>query len=164
MNKYEIRVIPKTDADGDIYWTAYFPDVEGCIGGGATAEEAICEAQENLEVYLQYLKNNDEDIPPEYIEPKFSGKLPFRTTKTNHKKLADIAEREGVSINADLNSAVDQYLGMKQYDYGIDDKITRLQEVAERSLVLQEFNTSILTLSKEMWNAVPHIKIPIRKQ
>lgn len=163
MNKYEIRVVPKTDADGDMYWTAYFPNVEGCVGGGATAEEAICEAQENLEVFLQYLKDNDEDIPPEYVEPQYSGKLPFRTTKTNHKKLAELAEREGVSINAVLNSAVDQYLGMKQYDYGIEDKITKLQDCAESSLRLQVINASKIYSSKEMWNVIQNIRIPIRE-
>ncbi len=163
MNKYEIRIIPKTDADGDLYWTAYFPNVDGCVGGGVTAEEAITEAQENLEIFLKYLKDNDEDIPPEYSEPKYSGKLPFRTTKTNHRKLAELAEREDTSINAILNSAVDQYLGMKQYDYGLNDKIAGLQEVAEKSLALQVYNTEFLASTKEMWSAISNIKIPIRK-
>lgn len=163
MNKYEIRVIPKTDADGDLYWTAFFPDVEGCVGGGETAEEAIKEAQENLEIFLQYLIDNEEDIPSEYEEPKYSGKLPFRTTKSNHRKLAELAEKEDISINAILNSAVDQYLGMKQYDYGLDDKITRLQELAERNYRMQVYSTSILDSSKEIWTTLQNIKFPIRK-
>ena len=163
MNKYEIRVIPKTDADGDIYWTAYFPDVDGCVGGGETAEEAITEAQENLEIFLKFLTDNDEDVPPEYIEPKYSGKLPFRTTKTNHRKLAELAEKEDTSINTLLNSAVDQFLGLKQYDYGIEDKIARLQDIAEKSLALQAINTAIFSLSKEMWSTISQIKFPVRK-
>ena len=55
MNKYEMRVIPNTDSDGKIYWTAYFPAVKGCVGGGDTIEEAVNEANENLEIFLSYL-------------------------------------------------------------------------------------------------------------
>ena len=39
MNKYEIRVIPKEDVEGKTYWTAFYPAIEGCVGGGETAEE-----------------------------------------------------------------------------------------------------------------------------
>ena len=56
MNKYEIRVIPKEDVEGKTYWTAFYPAIEGCVGGGETAEEAIREAEENLEFFLEYLK------------------------------------------------------------------------------------------------------------
>ena len=33
MKNYEVRVFPKKDADGDVYWTAEFPAIEGCVGG-----------------------------------------------------------------------------------------------------------------------------------
>lgn len=56
MNNYEIRVIPKVDASGKTYWTAFYPAVEGCVGGGDTVEEAIKEAEENLDIFLEYLK------------------------------------------------------------------------------------------------------------
>lgn len=56
MKNYEIRVIPKMDASGKTYWTASYPAVSGVVGGGDTAEEAIKEAEENLEVFLDYLK------------------------------------------------------------------------------------------------------------
>ena len=56
MKHYEIRVIPKVDASGKNYWTAFQPAVEGCVGGGDTVEEAIKEAEENLGIFLEYLK------------------------------------------------------------------------------------------------------------
>ena len=48
MNNYEIRVIPKVDASGKTYWTAFYPAVEGCVGGGDTVEEATKEAEEKI--------------------------------------------------------------------------------------------------------------------
>ena len=54
MKFYDIRVIPKVDASGKTYWTAFCPDVEGCVGGGDTVEEAIKEVKENLKVFFKY--------------------------------------------------------------------------------------------------------------
>ena len=56
MENYEIRVFPKLADDGSTYWTACYPSVPGCVGGGDTLEEAISDAQENLNVYLEYLQ------------------------------------------------------------------------------------------------------------
>lgn len=55
MDDYEIRVVSKIDEAGETYWTAFYPAIPGCVGGGITAEEAISEAKENLDIYLEYL-------------------------------------------------------------------------------------------------------------
>lgn len=60
ISNYEIRVIPKKDNSGNVYWTAFFPEIVGCIGGGNSAEEAIRDAEENLKVYLDYLFRGNE--------------------------------------------------------------------------------------------------------
>ena len=62
MKNYEVRVYPKKAEDGSTYWTAMYPSVPGCIGGGDTPEEAIIEAQENLEVSLEYLEDEKKPI------------------------------------------------------------------------------------------------------
>ena len=56
MKNYEIRVLTKLADDGSTYWTACYPSVPCCVGGGDTLEEAISDAQENLSVYLEYLQ------------------------------------------------------------------------------------------------------------
>ena len=57
MKNYEIKTISKLDADGNIYWTALFPKIDGVVGGGDTEAEAIIEAQENLKIYLWEREN-----------------------------------------------------------------------------------------------------------
>ena len=109
---YEIKVIPKKDADGDTYWTASFPAVDGCIGGGKTPKEAIDEAYENLEVFLEYLESVNSQKPVEYEENSYSGRIALRIPKSKHKKLAEKSADEGVSINMLLNCAVEYYLGL----------------------------------------------------
>ena len=54
MKDYEIRVIPHKDDHGDTYWTASFPEIDGCVGGGDTPEEAVAEALKNLEFFSGY--------------------------------------------------------------------------------------------------------------
>ncbi len=127
MCNYEIRVFPLKAEDGSTYWTAQFPAVEGCIGGGDTPEEAITEAQENLEIFLEYLQEEKKKIPAEYEAPEYNGKISLRVSKSVHKKVAEIAEQEGISINMLLNNAVEHYLGMKEYDLELDKKIRRIE-------------------------------------
>ncbi len=150
MANYEIRVIPKSDIDGVTYWTAYFPAVEGCVGGGSTAEEAIKEAEENLEIFLEYLKSENIDTPIEYEETSYSGKIALRVPKSTHKKLAERSEDEGVSINMILNNAIEHYLGMVEYDCKLDAKIRNIQNLTTQSLILQQSNFSIN--QQLLWN------------
>nr|MBQ4318646.1 type II toxin-antitoxin system HicB family antitoxin [Clostridia bacterium] len=73
MKDYEIKIVPGKDASGNIYWTASFPAVDGCIGGGDTPESAVKEAYENLEVYLEYLESIKAQAPSAYEENQYSG-------------------------------------------------------------------------------------------
>lgn len=57
MTNYEIKTISKLDVDGNIYWTAFFPKIDGVVGGGNTEAEAIMEAKENLKIYLWEKEN-----------------------------------------------------------------------------------------------------------
>lgn len=57
MKNYEIKTISKLDADGNIYWTAFFPKIDGVVGGGNNEQEAINEAKENLKIYLWEREN-----------------------------------------------------------------------------------------------------------
>lgn len=142
MLNYEIRVIPKLDDSGKTYWTAFFPAIPGCVGGGDNAEEAMREANENLELFLEYLEEERKSVPLPYEEPQYAGKIALRIPKSTHKKIAELAESEGVSINAILNSAIECYLGMKQFDYQIEKKISDLQEVATKTLQVQIYSAT----------------------
>lgn len=150
MANYEIRVIPKVDASGTTYWTASFPAIEGCVGGGSTAEEAIKEAEENLEIYLEYLESEGIGIPNEYEDTSYSGKIALRVSKSTHKKLAEKSADEGVSVNMLINNAVEHYLGMSEYNCKLDAKIRNIQSLTVRSLNLQIDNFAIN--QQLLWN------------
>ena len=139
---YEVRVVPKFDAENNLYWTAFFPTVPECVGGGKSVEEAVKEAYENLEVYLEYLKSENLLLPKEYKEENFNGKIALRVSKSTHRQLVCLAEEEGVSLNMIINNAIEQYLGKKNYDFMFAKKIEELGKATESSLALQQINLS----------------------
>ena len=151
MNNYEVRVFPKLAEDGSTYWTAYYPSIPDCIGGGDTVEEAICEAKENLELYLEFLKEECRKIPEDDYQSEHSGKIALRIPKGLHKRLAETAEREGVSVNLLINNALENYMGLKAYDMNINKKIDDLKDIAKFGCNLQIFNADA---NKKMWNEV----------
>ena len=159
MKNYEMKVYPKKDIDGNVYWTAVFPAIKECIGGGSTIEEAIADAQENLSIYFEYLENEKNPKPPEYIENDYNGKIALRLPRSTHKKVSEMAEIEGVSVNTLLVSAVEHYLGTKRYELSINKKIDDLLAVANQSLMLQQFNVRMNAAFYDQMNPVSKIKI-----
>ena len=140
MKNYEIRVIPKKDVEGNIYWTAFFPCVKECVGGGNSVEEAIAEAEENLDFYLEYLSNEKKSLPEEYQESTCNGKIALRVAKSTHEKLLNLSRDEGISLNSIICNAIEYYLGKKSYDIDFSKKIEQLQNVAVENNSLQKVN------------------------
>lgn len=151
MCNYEIRVFPLKAEDGSTYWTAKYPAVEGCVGGGDTPEEAIAEAQENLELLLEYLKDEKKKIPAEYSQPEYNGKISLRVSKSVHKKVSEIAEQEGISINTFLNTAISHFLGIKEYEFKLDQKVDKIKTITGESFAAQ-LSTNYMV--KDMWDSL----------
>jgi predicted HicB family RNase H-like nuclease len=68
---------------------------------GKTVEEARQEFHESVDDYLAFC----EDLGEEPDKP-FSGKLPFRTTPENHRKIFLAASKAGKSINAWMDEVI----------------------------------------------------------
>ncbi|MBO4623353.1 MAG: toxin-antitoxin system HicB family antitoxin [Bacilli bacterium] len=115
MNK-DYRFEVYTDyCTGERQYIVKYIDFETVIGGGDTIEEAIEEAEGNLEFYLEYCEEHNIEVP----EPSnhdyelYSGKVTLRMSKSLHQKVNDRARREGVSINSLLNEAIAEYIERK---------------------------------------------------
>ena len=105
---YRFKAFQIEGEDG-FEWGVEFIDVPNIGGGGDTVEEAYYEARENLNVYFDYLKETGKPIPQPSKEPEYedySGKLVLRLSKSNHAKIAQLAEKENISINSLLNELI----------------------------------------------------------
>ena len=135
MNNFELRLVRKEDANGHLYWSAFFPAVNDCVGGGETYEEAINEAYNNLEIYLDYLKENGFELPVA-DNNEYSGKFMLRVGKGLHQSIVEAAKREGISANAYICQSIAINLGKDNYKYNLDDKISQIRDMDERKFKL----------------------------
>ena len=93
-------------------YSAYSPDVPGCVATGKTLSEARKHMEEALEFHIEGLKEEKMPIPKSnsnfyyYRDNKASGIINFRCTKSLQKKLMLLAEKENVSISHLVNDAL----------------------------------------------------------
>ena len=123
MNKnYELyKVLLSTvETDDGVEYFAEFREFEFCSGCGLTADEAIKDARENLAIYIAELEEAGKDIPTPIVELEYSGRYPLRLSKSMHKKAAECAEREGVSLNSFISEAVCEKVGNSSINRVLD--------------------------------------------
>lgn len=76
-----------------------FPDLPGCMSQVEDAAEIGPAAEEARRLWIMTEYEDGENIPlPSYPE-EYSGKFNLRLPRSLHRRLAELAEREGVSLN-----------------------------------------------------------------
>jgi predicted RNase H-like HicB family nuclease len=109
----DYTLVLRRDEEGD--WVATVKELEGCIADGSTPEEAIENVQSMKELWLRARLESKRPVPlPENEQEEFSGKFLQRIPKSLHRKLVEVADREGVSLNQLVTSALAQMIGYKQ--------------------------------------------------
>lgn len=89
-------------------WFVSFPELQGCEADGATREEALVRGDEVKAVWLETALERGRTIPQPEPEPTYSGRFMLRIPRTLHERIARLANREGVSLNALLVQIVTQ--------------------------------------------------------
>ena len=131
------------------YFVAEIPELKGCSAHGNTVEEAIEELKKAKEAWIKSALADGEVIPlPEEYE-EFSGKLILRINPRVHKKIAQAAEREKVSLNGWLNKAIQERLAVKQETAEIQKYIETLKQE-----ILTEFKIQVGELRKSVNMAI----------
>lgn len=93
--KYPFHVIASRDSG----YVVVYPDLPGCITQADTLAELPEMAEEARRLWIETEYEDGHDIPlPSYTE-EFSGKFVVRLPRSLHRKLAEEAERQGVSLN-----------------------------------------------------------------
>ncbi len=140
---YNIIIEPRIE-DDEKWYMAYARELGkySCYGLGSTPEEAITQFREEKNNFLEYLLENNMDIPlPEERKNDYSGQLTIRLPKYLHALLAEQAKEEGVSLNTYIISKLSMAAGeqereagifhqIKKMDYKLDAILRRPQKIA----------------------------------
>jgi antitoxin HicB len=87
------------DSDIEGGFVAQIKDLPGCLTQGETLEETINNINEARELWLETAYEVDDEIPLPSTDETYSGKLLLRLPKSLHRRLAEAALQENVSLN-----------------------------------------------------------------
>ena len=105
-------IILRKDDEGD--WVARVAELPGCTAHGSTQAEALKNLDEVMELWLEDALISGAVIPePRTAERLPSGKWLQRVPRSLHKKLAELAEREDVSLNQLVTSLLSEAVGRR---------------------------------------------------
>ncbi|PHM09661.1 type II toxin-antitoxin system HicB family antitoxin [Nostoc sp. 'Peltigera malacea cyanobiont' DB3992] len=93
--QYPVTLYP----DPDEGYVAQIKDLPGCLTQGETLEETMANLNEARELWIETAYEANDNIPLPSSNDSYSGKLLLRMPKSLHRHLAEISEREGVSLN-----------------------------------------------------------------
>ena len=110
--KLPYTVILRPDEDG--VWIARIEELEGCIAHGSTQPEALSVIEEMKAAWIEDALEAGDPIPkPGQDEILPSGKWLQRVPRSLHKKLAQLAKTEQVSLNQLVTSILAEAVGRK---------------------------------------------------
>lgn len=100
--------------DRDSIYVAQVKEIPACTGHGDTAGAALEMLHDNLEDWIAYAIEEGEQIPvPEDPSELPSGKWVQRVPRSIHKRLTEVAEIEGVSLNQLVLTFISESLGRR---------------------------------------------------
>ncbi len=105
MTKYAINII-WSDDDGE--YLATCPSFPGLSAFGETEAEALHEAKAALELFIESYNERGISLPKPERKPKFSGQLRLRLPKSLHERAAQMATKDGVSLNQYITNALNR--------------------------------------------------------
>lgn len=102
--------------DYDAGYVGLIADLPGCSARGSTPQETLTALNEAKRIWLLKRLQSGEQIP-EPTDPRHlpSGRWLQRVPRTLHKRLANLAEREGVSLNQLVTSILSEALGIREH-------------------------------------------------
>jgi antitoxin HicB len=114
---YPFRIRRLVDDEGRGYLIE-FPDLPGCISDGATIDEAIAHGADALASWIATAKEFGDTVPPPSLplDEAYSGRWNLRVPKSLHRRLAERAKAEGVSLNTLTVTLLAEGLGRRARD------------------------------------------------
>ena len=122
-------IVMRQDDEGD--FVASIAELDGCVAHGQDATEALAELGSMKRLWIESCLADGKPVPlpAEEDDTLPSGKWLQRVPRTLHKKIADLAQREGVSLNQYVVSVLAEAVGVqKQAAVSMDSKQSHIDQ------------------------------------
>lgn len=111
-----------------------FPDLPGCATVAETPEEIHPMAEDVRRLWIETAYAYGMEIPEPLRSEQYSGRFVLRMPRSLHRRLAEAARRNGVSLNTYTVALIERALGSTANDERLE-RIERRLERIERRLV-----------------------------
>lgn len=91
--------------DDGVRFVVEYPEFPGITGGGDTISEAIKEAQEALEMFIEYRKKEKKEI----VDKKYE-RITLRLPSVLHSLCKEYSKKLNISLNKFLTDAASNYI------------------------------------------------------
>ena len=108
---YTIEITPDIDDDGEKTFFARVLELPGCMTEAEDFTELGEMLHDAMSSWLEAAIEDGEDIPEPRLTEDYSGKFVVRVPKSLHKELVITAERDKVSLNNFVNTALAKAIG-----------------------------------------------------
>jgi len=102
------RVLRPAEEGG---YTAEILEFPGCVTQGETLEETYANLEDAARGWLEAVIELGQNVPDPAAESEYSGKIVLRLPRSLHRVAATLAERDGVSLNTFLATAIAERVG-----------------------------------------------------
>ena len=123
-------------------YVAEIEDLPGCITEGETLEEVTQRIEVARKGWIQAAHEDDVEIPLPRTDEEYSGKFMIRIPKYLHRRSAEKARREGVSLNQYVESILSTGVATQNV---IDEIKTELNKISTQNDVRRAFTVGYLT-------------------
>jgi predicted RNase H-like HicB family nuclease len=103
---YHITLVHDRDEEGNEGWVAEVAELPGCLSQGDTPAEAVENVRDAMLGWISVALEDGRPIPEPRREQSYSGRFLVRLPRSLHAALASKAEREGVSLNQYVTTAL----------------------------------------------------------
>lgn len=129
--QYPFKVV----ADPEAGYFIEYPDLPGCMTQVQRAEEIGPMAEEIRALWMETEYNRGADIPAPSASAEYSGKFVVRLPKSLHRRLAEAAELDGVSLNQFVVMLLERGTTLADVQRQIKTLITQTEQAHQTELM-----------------------------
>ena len=141
-------------------YSAEILEFSGCFSDGATANEAIENLNKAARSWVEACLDQGLEIPEPFMNQDFGGKIALRLPKSLHRQAVRYAERDGISLNQFLVSAIAGKVGAEDSFARLVDRFE--QRISTSAQNIYVMNNLIITQSMSNLPETKTVDLPLK--